>query len=271
MAEVSRRSRGACRAMAIFFWGLSSGCTAGPIDVGGVRPTTLRDHLVAHWPLDEGGGSVVTDRSGHGHNGSLVGGTWIPGQFGNAVQFDGAAHDEISVPSFPQGMLDWSIALWVRVPVGEFPPPTPSPGQSWVTLISTENLSSNRLVDGGWEMNARLTAAEAFYQFAYWVGPNAPDYVSYDCHCVDRERWTHIAGVVDSNAKTISFYRDGIPWSQSNASQLIKPGSATLYMGRWQSTERWLTGALDDIVIYDKALSASEVTELSLAPAPDPL
>jgi hypothetical protein len=243
------------------FLGLCSGCTAGPIDVGTAMPSKLLTGVIAHWPLDEGAGSVVNDRSGHGHNGSLTGGTWIPGRFGGAVQFEGTLHDAITVPSFPQGTLDWSVALWVRAPVGDFPLP-------YLTLISTENLTNN-LVDGGWEMNARLTAAEAFYQFAYWVGPGPSAYVSNDCHCVDLDRWTHIAGVVDSNTGTVSFYRDGVSQGQINTTQPIKPGSTTLFMGRWQSTERWLTGALDDIVIYDKALSASEVMELSLAPAPD--
>ena len=48
-------------------------------------------------------------------------------------------------------------------------------------------------------------------------------------------------------------------------------GERTLYMGRWpQTPTRPLTGALDDVAIYARALVPEEIALLSRAQAPDP-
>ena len=221
---------------------------------------------------------MAADRSGHGFNGTLKGGTWITSQrglFGGALHFD--VGDEISVPSFPQATgSSWSVSLWVRPPVGDF-------GANYLTLISTENVFS-----GGWEMNlARMnlsaTPPDTFYQFGYYWGTAVPaiptEYYSYDCQCVGPPpQWTHVVGVVDNVAATLSMYQNG--FLQQTPPPLdvphpIKVGSGTLYIGRWPNSQgsaafRSFTGDLDDVVIYNRALTAAEVKELYLAPAPDP-
>ena len=46
--------------------------------------------LIGWWKLDEGAGTVTTDSSGNGHDGSLVSGpVWTAGVSGRALQFDG--------------------------------------------------------------------------------------------------------------------------------------------------------------------------------------
>jgi hypothetical protein len=42
-------------------------------------------------------------------------------------------------------------------------------------------------------------------------------------------------------------------------------------MGRWSGTGRPFVGSLDDVAIYGRALSATEVAELNRLPAPRPL
>jgi hypothetical protein len=235
---------------------LAVGCVAGPIDIVGLAPTGLRMGIVALWPLDDGAGTMAADRSINARNGTLTGGTWISGRFGGALHFE--AGNEIMVPSFPQATPDWSVALWVRPPAGDF-------GGAFVTLISTENVFI-----GGWEMNAMLMPTDPRYQFGYYLGPGESDYLSFDCRCVIPQQWTHIAGVVDGAARTLSFYRDGVLQGVVPVAQPIKPGNTTLYMGRWQMPGRLFTGDLDDVVIYSRVLAAPEVLALARAAAPDP-
>jgi hypothetical protein len=55
--------------------------------------------IVAHWRLDEGGGTIVGDSSGNGHNGTLSGGQWTTGKLGGAVYLNGV-DDYIEIPNF---------------------------------------------------------------------------------------------------------------------------------------------------------------------------
>src|SRR6185503_16025933 len=94
-------------------------CTAGPLDVGGVVPGSLLTGLVAHWSFDEGSGTTTADGSGNRRDGTLSGAaTWIPGRFGNALHFTEGGG--VTVPSFPEATSSWSVALWARVPKGDF-------------------------------------------------------------------------------------------------------------------------------------------------------
>ncbi|MBF0430810.1 MAG: hypothetical protein HQK83_05995 [Fibrobacteria bacterium] len=45
---------------------------------------------VAHWDFNEGTGSILTDLSGNGNNGTIYGAQWVSGQEGNALDFDGS-------------------------------------------------------------------------------------------------------------------------------------------------------------------------------------
>jgi len=51
---------------------------------------------------------------------------------------------------------------------------------------------------------------------------------------------------------------------------LIRPGS-TLYLGTWSDGGRYFVGDLDDIVIYGRALTPTEISALYAQPAPSNL
>lgn len=234
---------------------LATGCTPGNLDVAMLAPDPLLTGLVAHWPLDDAAGSTVSDHATHHHDGALVGGTWTTGRFGGALHF--ASGNAVTVPDFPNATSSWTVALWVRPPSGDF-------GADYLTLISTEAVFA-----GGWQMNVTLTAAEAFYQFAYWTGPADTDNAFFNCACVARDTWTHLAAVVDGAAQTLAFYRDGTLQKQLATSRPISAGNATLFMGRWRDAGRLFEGDLDDIAIYDHSLVATDVARLASAAVPD--
>jgi hypothetical protein len=259
------------RAVLLFAAGLSA-CSSGALDVIDLDPVSATNDLVAHWSFDEGAGNVVVDSSGNDHNGQLAGGTtWIPGRFGTALHFDAG---EVRVDAFPQpGMASWSVLAWLRSPRDL------TTGTTYATIISNELLRS-----GGWQMNIRTTVAPAIYQFAYWKGPTEDDNVFQNYEQVLPDQWVHIAGVYDKNSRTISIYRNGQPVMKNGlavsepADASIKQGTTTLYLARWPpesaaagqdpGEERRLTGDLDEIAVYNRALDAKEVAALARAPIP---
>lgn len=220
-------------------------------------PPDLRTNLLAHWPMNELPGSAVAqDVTGHGYHGVVTGGTFVPGKFGSALHFEQG--NEVRVMNFPNADNDWTVALWVRQPADD---------TRFVTLLSTE-----LVFEGGWELNVFLGMQASdlpAYQFAYYVGPTKNDYRSNNCLCVvAQSQWTHLAAVVDRQADTLAFYRNGVLDHQEINAPPITHGSPTLYMGRWQDTGRLFRGELDDVVIYARALRANEILALASAELP---
>jgi hypothetical protein len=239
------------------------GCTPGPIDVATLSSGGLTNGLVAHWTFDEDAGVLANDSSGNGHTATVFGPgwSWIPGKFGSALHFSGL--DQASVPGLPQATESYSVSAWLFLASDELTPPTPP----------IANLLNTELPGGGWALYTTLTTGYAGYDFRYWTGVPAGSYEmspSSACNCLTFDSWMHLAAVVDATTSSLTFYLDGSPLQVVPAPGGISPGASMLYMARAQVSGYTLTGALDDVAIYNRALVPEEVVQLSQAPAPDP-
>ena len=110
------------------------------------------------------------------------------------------------------------------------------------------------------------------YDFVYAV-PTPQGFAHTECYCVTMDAWTHLAFVVDGTAGTLTTYVNGAFEDVVAVPAAISPGQTSLLMGRWPGpvfgqSLRYLTGSLDDIAIWTRALVAEEVQMLFLAPAP---
>ena len=233
---------------------LAGACSAGPVEVVGLDPGSLKLGMVAHWSCDEIGEGPLVDRSGNGHDGRLFGPEWIAGRFESGLHFD--AGDWINVPSFPQAGSSWSIALWYRPPAGDY-------GDSDLTL------AGNQLLAGGWEMSGRLSAAGSRYRFSFPLGADASSTsVLVDADQVEVDRWVHLAAVLDGDAQRLALFKNGTLAGETSVPALIQPGGDNLNIGRSIDARRFLVGDLDDIVVFGRVLVPAEVRALVAGPAP---
>ena len=84
--------------------------------------TTLSAQYSGEWPLEADVGGFTADISGNGNDGVLnnfAAAPWVPGQFGNALQFDGV--DDYVGLTNQQSVYDglgtpYSISYWVKAP-----------------------------------------------------------------------------------------------------------------------------------------------------------
>ena len=90
---------------------------------------TAAPNLVAAYGFDEGTGTTLTDNSGRGHTGTISGATWATaGRFGNALTFDGV-NDWVTVAD--ANALDLTTGMTLEAWVY----PTASGGGSWRTVL----------------------------------------------------------------------------------------------------------------------------------------
>jgi hypothetical protein len=251
----------------------TSGCNAGPIDIAILSPTSLAAGLVGHWTFDEGAMTQVRDTSGNERNGTIFGAGWAwidTGKFAGAFQFAGG--DQVAVGGgfgFPQATRDYTVSAWVRLGAADVQPP--------IAAILSNEVPWGVGPPGGFSLNVDFPAPGsgevANYHFEYWIGDSATsmDMAHVQCDCVVLDAWTYLAAVVNATTMTLTLYVNGTARQEVSVPRSIGIGERTLYMGRWpQAPTRALTGALDDVAIYARALVPEEIMQLTRAPAPDP-
>ncbi len=252
--------------MRIHFMSLSVlaalGCGGHALEAVELPP--VEKALVAHWSFDEGSGTVVRDSSGNNRHGQLTGGEWTPGKFAGGLRFNGA--DFVTVVNFPDATPGWTASAWVRLDAADI-------GPGFGTVLSNENINDpsdpSLPTPGGWEMHAKDDIDFAFFRDL----PQTIDdygYASLHCCVVEADRWYHIVGVVDPDAKVARLYVGGALQVTQSVPGPILPGDSTFYIGSWNNARpmppRYFMGTMDEITIYSRVLSDDEIRRLESGP-----
>lgn len=219
------------------------------------------DGLIAYWPLD---GNAI-DVSGNSHNGSVIGSVPTEDRLGNsgaAMFFDGSG-DYITVPSHSDLDLNnvRTVSLWLRKD-GR----SPSGNGAYAVIGKYQN---DTWTEDGWAIVAPTDASDTTALRARVKKPNqtaAADASS----TISNFEWHHAAWVYRPDHSEIQLYVDGILTdveavpstpSSGNPRQILM-GASPFNTGVLSSSS-WFHGAIDDIRIYDRVLSQSEITDLA--------
>jgi len=212
--------------------------------------------LVGHWRLDDGSGTVAADSSGNGNEGTIVNNpTWIPGIGGTALEFHGdtsvyGGGDYIDCGN--DASLDitgpTSIALWIR-PDADDPEGQGSPGGETAPMakaMAGMSPSWSYQVRYGWG------GPQPYMAFTFNTSPRAWAFVGKN---LERYEWCHIACSYDGT--TLKCYLNGEE-TDSTPMGAITSSSTPVLIGSDGWGCDWI-GAIDDVRIYDHALSVSEI------------
>ncbi|MGB2862711.1 MAG: LamG-like jellyroll fold domain-containing protein [Sedimentisphaerales bacterium] len=192
--------------------------------------------LVVHWSLEEGSGTIATDVSGNGNDGTFNGSPeWVDGYFGGGLHFRGDTDADSVVYTIPGGGTVWeagTIAMWVKAD---------SLGQDNYSSCFT-NYTPNTAgiqfdVDGGNPGNYRLNPGGQFF------GPATTE-------------WTHLA--LTFEAGTGTFYYNGAEATTAAVSDSQRTFNE-FAIGINRNHTNWLASIIDELRIYDHALTADEI------------
>ena len=192
--------------------------------------------LVVHWPLDDGAGTVATDASGNGNDGTFNGAPeWVEGYFGWGLHVRGDAEMDYVVYTLPGGATVWetgTIAIWVKLD---------SLGQDQYSspfTNHTPNSAGIQLdVDGGTPGNFRLNPGGQFF------GPATTE-------------WTHLALTFEGGNAT--FYYNGEEATTAAMSDSQRTFNE-FAIGLNRNHTNWVAATLDELRVYDHALTADEI------------
>jgi uncharacterized protein YjdB len=220
----------------------------GNVASGTTADATVSAPTVAYWKFDEGSGTAAADSSGNGNHAALLGGSsWTPGLRGSAVLLDGVS-GQLSVPNSPSLNPSgaFSMAAWV------FPKSAMSDFRALLVKNYTYFLYASV---SGYCGNGSVTAG---------FSTNVEDVFNTVCTAtpLSVNAWTHVAGTYDGTA--LRLYINGALVASAPASGVVSSSTSTLRIGASQFGE-YFNGLIDEAMVYDGALSASEVQAFSSA------
>ncbi|MFK8030337.1 MAG: LamG-like jellyroll fold domain-containing protein [Gammaproteobacteria bacterium] len=197
---------------------------------------------VAHWRFDDGFGLKAIDSEG-GHDGLLENGPkWTAsGQLDGALQFDGL-NDQVSVPHSEDLSLTEALTItaWIKVSGG--------PVSLGHRILSKETPGLN---DNYW----LSTQADRL-----WLGIGGEMFL--EGQSLSDNVWYHVAATYDALAGEVRFYVDGVESTVQSTTAVISANEETLLIGsNWEQSKTW-RGDLDDVRIYNRALSLEEIVDV---------
>ena len=202
--------------------------------------------LAAHWPLD----GNANDASGNGNHGKVEGATLTSDRNGKAnaaYHFDGGKCDAIRVPSSPslKGITSVStIAAWIKPERWD---------NTWVNVFSKGE--QKRQYGLFAKDSGTLYMNDSYRNDSPDVSAKMPEGLKLGV-------WQHVAIVYDGS-KTVA-YVNGKPGEPKSTSGQFVPNDEDFMLGRDDYVDRenyW--GDMDDVRIYNRALSASEIVALA--------
>jgi hypothetical protein len=207
--------------------------------------------LVTYWKFDEGAGAIAGDSSGNGNTGTLVNApAWTVGKLGQALLFDGLTN-YVSVPSTAAlNPYPLSVAFWMK-----------TGATTGVRGIVSKYVAG---AVNGYQvfMNAGNLCA--------WYLRDGTNYVYDGSACslstggYNDNQWHYVVYVVDASGGKLyvdSLLKASLGWTGT-------PGAPTttqdLHIGHYAGLvgDGFFQGTLDDVRIYDPALSPSAVVAL---------
>jgi hypothetical protein len=207
--------------------------------------------LVGWWKFNEGSGSVAGDSSGKGLDASIEGPAWIEGQSGSALEFNGT-DSLVRIPEFTTGPVQ-TVAAWIKIDVVQG-------GQKQIFNGNGPPHMNFELANG--QIEGRVYTGSGNITL---TGPEVPVGL-----------WTHVAWVWDFSANRSELYIDGESVALGEASNTIEHSSESIIGRHPSATTASFLGAIDEMRIYDHALTLAEIqaamkgnAALSASPNPE--
>ena len=196
--------------------------------------------VISHWKFDEAQGSIAYDSAGNNH-GNVYGAQWTTGQIGGALDFDGF-NDYVDCGNNASLNINAKVTITV-----------------WVNTNDAGNFQHNPYVTKGDRSYAIKHYMDNSLQFFIYDGEWNVAWFGVDSSF--NGFWHHLAGTYDGSS--LKLYVDGQLRRTTAHVGPIASSEYNVNIGRnAQATSRSYDGLIDEVAIYNRALSAGEIQEL---------
>ncbi len=220
--------------------------------LGMVLTGAAKADLVGWWRFNEGSGDTANDSSGNGHDGTLLGNPeWAigPPGFGGAIAFhpDKCIGVDTGIYDPTNGTGQFTVALWAFWDgTGTF--------QHFITKSAGWGADTMMFQIELWGAHTNATYTDR-------VGVSHQAAGSVEFSIMPKNEWVHLAWTFDGSDLTL--YINGVDEVGPKPFSIGPDVDAQVEIGynsnRPDISERTFHGSLDEVRIYDKALTADEI------------
>ncbi len=220
----------------------------------------MRDGLIAHYPFD----GDANDASGNGNHGTVQGNLkYVVGKIGQAIQLNGK-DTYIDVGDKADAMSNsFTLSAWIK---------TDNYNQ-YAKVVNKGQTNSGTPENSGYSLRfvtpEIVKSEEAELWFNFYDDSNTGSYSSLPISKLPTEQFLLITGVLDRqrthnlmklyvNGKLVSSKQADFVSSDTNIPLAI----GALCRGNYGKTTEIFNGLIDDVRIYNRALSDSEIQNL---------
>ena len=214
----------------------------------GVVETVTDPSLILWLSFDELNGNRAIDHSQYGNHGTVVGNRQlVAGRFGNALTFNGVS-DWVEIPHHESLTVDTSVTVmaWINTPRSHGPH-----GAEWQGIIAKNN-----------DFRSYSFYTETGDLVHLSVGENLGAGSFRTDQTFALNTWQHVAAQVDSNG--VQRYWINGESAGTFQSGVTLPGladTASVLVGKTHEGNREFLGMIDEIRVWNRALSETEILE----------
>jgi len=235
-------------------------------EAGIITKPVFHTGLIGYWNFQEGAGSTTYDKSGYdtGQDGTLASmseSDWVDGKIGKALDFDGT-DDWVQIPAFAPSAKEFrttglTISAWYKG--------TDTAGGVVVQGYGNHSFGAYGLfLDNGKAMMSACNLPPQYYEDVQAISPST--YNDGD--------WHFFVGVVDESDDLVKIYVDGdekkaSAWYDDADYEPDSGGSGYQNLGIGAQdrsgvieTSKFVSGIVDEVRMYNRALNADEVQRL---------
>jgi hypothetical protein len=198
---------------------------------------SLPDGCVAYYPFE---GDAV-DFSDHGNNGTMYGTSWVDGVYGSGLYFNGSS-SYVSIPNSGSFAIanGLSLCAWIK----------PEKGNMWYRIVGKAN-SGN--YDNDWLIGVAMSGG---VYFSIWKDQN--QFYTDGKTALALNQWNHVAGAWDGSCMRI--YLNGVLQKETvTVAPPVNNSTNPVIIGKRPDNTYYFTGAMDEIMIINRGISAEEV------------
>lgn len=212
----------------------------------------VNDGLLGYWKLDEGGGASAYDASGYDHHGTVYNGQWSS---------EAAATMDFYDPGAFRSDRTGSVEYVLTGDLRKLDAAQRLTLSAWVKLASTPADYMRFITLENEKAVLRYTSGGNLQFYAKIDGTIRSTSVS---GVLGTGQWYHVAGTYDGSV--LRVYLDG---AERNSYAV----AGTLATGNWvrlshAANDAALDGLLDDVRVYNRALTAPELSDLAAGKHP---
>ena len=199
------------------------------------------------WRLNDGSGTVATDSSPAGNDGTVNGATWVTGFAGTALQFDGV-NSSVNCGTGPSvsGLNDFSVAAWIKT----------SAVVNGVIIQQRDTAGFN----GQYRFRVNNNGTLQFMVY----GDSAYQFDFATTQAINDGNWHHVVAVRDGNAGSIYIDGNSTPAATASGTARNLSASISTNIGRdVRDGNLNFSGSIDEVLVYNAtALTGTDVVSL---------